>query len=208
MRNFLRSFLILVFIVTPLIGDLAGALPPETAAPNLKVRVLVYNMARVPSEILAEAEKDAARIFLEVGIEVKWVECPCSEDLGSADLMLRIITQLFASMRADFHEDNLGFAPTSEESGVLATIFFHRIEALTKGGDTAPLLGNAIAHELGHLLLGSNAHSSTGVMQAHWNRELLKLANRGLLRFTPEQAELMRARIPARTRQREFFGSP
>ncbi len=49
----------------------------------------------------------------------------------------------------------------------MATVFFHRVEAVTKGGPVAPALGNAIAHELGHLLLGRNAHSPTGIMRAY-----------------------------------------
>jgi hypothetical protein len=200
MRNFPGGCLAVLFILTPPLRGFASQLPSETAAPtNLKMRVRVYNMARVAPRVLEESEQEVSRIFLEVGAKIEWLECPCAQNPSSADLMLRIIPQLFGSVRADFREDHLGFAPSSEDGGVLATIFFHRVEALTKGGATAPLLGNAIAHELGHLLLGSNAHSSTGIMQAHWNRELLKLANRGLLRFTPEQAALLRVRISGRT---------
>jgi hypothetical protein len=200
MGNPLRGFLSAIVILTTPLSSLANALLSDAAATtNLKISIRVYNMARVPGGVLAEAEAEVARIFLEVGARVEWLECPCAQNPSSADLMLRIIPQLFGSVRADFREDHLGFAPSSEDGGVLATIFFHRVEALTKGRATAPLLGNAIAHELGHLLLGSNAHSATGIMQAHWNRELLKLANRGLLRFTPEQAALLRVRIAGRT---------
>src|SRR5262245_54478017 len=160
MGTLLRSFLTVLFVLTISGSSLTNALLSKTAVvTNLKIRVRVYNMARVPARVLAEAEQEVARIFVEAGVRVEWLECPCAQNPSSADLMLRIIPQLFGSMRADFREDHLGFAPSSEEGGVLATIFFHRVEVLTRGGATAPLLGNAIAHELGHLLLGSNAHS-------------------------------------------------
>ena len=52
-----------------------------------------------------------------------------------------------------------------------------------------------MAHELGHLLLGSNAHSSTGIMRAHWQGEELHRLSRGSLEFTSEQADHMRGKL-------------
>lgn len=76
----------------------------------------------------------------------------------------------------------------TEEGGVIATIFFHRVEAVTRGGTVSKVLGNAIAHEFGHLLLGRKAHAPIGIMQPHWTRDMLKLADRGLLHFTLARA--------------------
>jgi hypothetical protein len=206
MKNLLRSFLTLLFLLSPPASGIGETLSSDKDAPrNLKITVLVYNMAKVPSQVLALAEGEASRIFQEADVQMEWMECPCSPSLGSTDVMLRIIPRLFGSMKADFRQDDLGFAPSSEEGGVLATIFFHRVEAVTKGGSVAPILGNAIAHELGHLLLGPKAHSSIGIMTAHWSRELLKLASRGFLHFTSEQAELMRAHVSARRKQQEVL---
>ena len=41
-----------------------------------------------------------------------------------------------------------------------------------------------MAHELGHLLLGANAHSKWGLMRARWTREDLVAADRGELSFS------------------------
>ena len=117
--------------------------------------------------------------------------------------MLRIIPHLFGSMHANFHDDNLGFAAVGKDGGILATIFYHRVEAVTKGGDSSRILGYAIAHEIGHLLLGSNAHSQAGIMRAYWTHDFLRLAKRQLLLFTPEQVQLMRTRLNARTNPKE-----
>lgn len=57
------------------------------------------------------------------------------------------------------------------------------------------ILGGVMAHELGHLLLGSNSHSRAGIMRAHWQGEELNLLSRGNLRFTSEQAEHMRGKL-------------
>jgi hypothetical protein len=48
------------------------------------------------------------------------------------------------------------------------------------------------AHELGHLLLGSNAHSCEGIMRPSWHGNELRAASMGALLFTPEQARSIR----------------
>jgi hypothetical protein len=57
-----------------------------------------------------------------------------------------------------------------------------------------------MAHELGHLLLGSNGHASQGIMRPRWQHEELVKAAMGTLVFTPEQAQRMSARVRVGTR--------
>ena len=63
--------------------------------------------------------------------------------------------------------------------------------------DLSDILGSVMAHELGHLLLGSNSHAPTGIMRARWQGEELSRAARGSLLFTAEQSEHMRAKLVA-----------
>jgi hypothetical protein len=52
------------------------------------------------------------------------------------------------------------------------------------------LLGEVMAHEVGHLLLPINSHATTGIMRASMRAEF------GLRpRFTAEQAALIRRRL-------------
>jgi len=209
MKNIFRSCLSLPFISTLVIPGFAQTLPMDRGvAPDLRVTVRVYNLARVSASNLAQSEHEASRILHEAGIEIEWTECPCPQTPGPSGLMLRIIPRLFGSMRADFRDNDLGFAPTSADGGVLATIFFNRVEAITKGGSVAPILGSAIAHEFGHLLLGPNAHSSDGIMRARWSREFLRPANRASLHFTNEQSNLMRTHVSARAKPQEALQAP
>jgi len=62
---------------------------------------------------------------------------------------------------------------------------------------TVIVLGHAMAHEIGHLLL-PYGHSPTGLMRAEWEAKDLRLAANRQLNFTSEQAELMRGRLLAR----------
>lgn len=82
---------------------------------------------------------------------------------------------------------------TSVERGRVAYVFFDRTEQwspLYRGR----FLGYFMAHELGHLLLPQYSHSPEGLMRAQWSREDLEMAQYGRLRFTPEQARLIRSK--------------
>jgi hypothetical protein len=84
----------------------------------------------------------------------------------------------------------------------LSSVFYERVKELVKlrGSTRAALLGNIMAHEIGHLLLGIGSHSSRGIMRFPWKRREVELADKGWLRFTPQQAERIRAQVRARRR--------
>jgi len=88
----------------------------------------------------------------------------------------------------------LGSSLPDAQYGVSATIFEDRIEGLweSNGTDLAVVLGHAIAHELGHVLLGSAEHSSMGIMRAHWGKADFDQAAMGRLGFTAQQAARIR----------------
>jgi hypothetical protein len=63
-------------------------------------------------------------------------------------------------------------------------------------------LGCAIAHELGHLLLGTDSHSQSGIMQSRWESVQFRQLTIGTLLFTAEQSERIRANARVRTKIR------
>ena len=61
----------------------AGMLQAEAPKPESKIEVFVYNYAGVPSETLAQAEREAARIYQHAGINIQWLDCPLApKDTG------------------------------------------------------------------------------------------------------------------------------
>lgn len=82
----------------------------------------------------------------------------------------------------------------------LAYVFHDRVAELASawGYKRATVLGHVLTHEVGHLLLGSNAHSSGGIMSGGWFESNLRRAAQGQLRFTPSQSALMSEGIAAR----------
>ena len=78
----------------------------------------------------------------------------------------------------------------------MVQVFFRQVQDFARSYqvDLGRMLGNVIsAHEIGHLLLPGYRHSPTGVMQAEWDKQLVRDAARGTLTFTPAQAAIMRA---------------
>jgi len=166
-----------------------------------QITVQVHNTAAVSPSVLTRGESEAGRILRHAGIEVVWLNCANSSSVGErcfladdpAVFVLHIVSQGKTSTDSVFGEAFLG------EGGVgkYCDIFFGRmLEAFRdSGANLADLLGAVAAHELGHLLLGSYAHSQIGIMEPVWQKESLRAIQMGTLLFTPDQAGAMRARL-------------
>ncbi len=142
----------------------------------------------------------------ESGIQVDWVNCspadeargskvPCRQAAFPQHLHLRIVRRSL-----NLKDSILGISYLSSDgAGCQADIFYEEIEKLRHETfvDAAIILGHVAAHEIGHLLLGSNSHSSWGIMRAHWNMEELARANKGLLFFTKSQSHRMSEKLCA-----------
>jgi len=99
-----------------------------------------------------------------------------------------------------FHDTVFGFSVQP----VLASVYYNYVFRLAKN-DNAEfelpiILGTVVAHEIGHLLLGSKSHSATGIMQPQWGPESIRQAMVGSLVFTREQAKLIQSEAQKRMR--------
>jgi hypothetical protein len=180
------------------------AAPP---APDLIIRVRVYNYAGTPSTMLAEAEREASRILGEAGLRSAWLDCPivpatdipqnpCPEPIEAVEVRLRILS---VPVRNSLHDTAYGFAIAPALASVYSESAL-RFARNDEGELEAPIvLGCAIAHEIGHLLLGSNSHSVSGVMCAHWERKHIRQALMGAMLFSPAEAKLIQAEMRRRT---------
>jgi hypothetical protein len=65
---------------------------------------------------------------------------------------------------------------------------------------TAPtfgrVLGYALAHELGHVLIRSAGHEDSGLMKGVWSKADWQRAAVTIIPFSPEQTRRIRAAIP------------
>lgn len=177
-----------------------------------RITVLVYNYAGISHEEVAEAELVASGIFAHTGIDTDWLDCPlyreqaadypaCLVRPGPARLVLRIAAGSMAQ-RMQPDRESFGFALQPEDGsfGTVANIFADRARELVnrRGIVFGVMLGHLMAHELGHLLLGTGAHASAGIMHVPWHNNELDMLQRGLMAFMPSEAERMRTGIRAR----------
>ena len=176
------------------------------------VTVLLYNYAAVAAGDLAQAETEAARIYHYGGIEIEWLDCPLSSQqaaqfpackilMGPTKLALRLLSRSLAGHLRQV-QDSFGFALYPENGGfaMIANVFAQDSEELAdrRGMRRGAVLGDIVAHELGHLLLGLGSHSRTGIMQAPWGDKELKRVAQGLITFAPAELERMRTNVSAR----------
>jgi len=176
---------------------------------ELGITVRVYDYAHVGRSTLNAMEKQAAGIFRQAGLAMQWcnmttgsaesfMDSSCDQPAGQAWLVLRILPRLkvVPGITAD---STTGFA-----IGNMATVSYHWGNGADPSDAPIPweILACTIAHEIGHLLLGPNSHSRTGIMTGDWSPKVLRDAGQGYLLFTPQQAVLIRAEVLARSGER------
>jgi len=202
--SFLRATFVAAFLA------LAAAAPasaqPE-AAPRVSIRV--YDSTSATEQERSSAIVLARNILGETGVDAVWFDCTgdsdrpgCGRINADRELIIRIaptaapgtvVSRGSIESRAVRSAAGLilGFAVVepSTGAGALATIFLDRVQAIAQRTSVAPssLLGRAIAHEVGHLLLGTNAHARSGLMREIWTDAELVLDRREDWLFAPPE---------------------
>jgi hypothetical protein len=199
----------ILFMMLMLAAHAAAGEP--TAKSKDLVTVRTYNYASVRPEDLSDAQFETDRIFGRARIAVDWIECrvpgsgagaPCTEPLlAGRDLMLRLMERAPAGKARSI---TLGESMLDREqrSGVLMTIDVWPVRTVA-GQSATPmptLLGRAIAHEIGHLLLGSGQHPRLGLMRAHWSNDELRGLKPAHWGFSSREAAHMRQTLRGKSR--------
>ena len=211
-----RFWGVLVAIVGVLLASGFSSGPVEASAVTVPDRpsvvIRTYTQQESAGNIHA-ARRTARGILQGAGIHVAWLECglpaaataaldACTQPLQSNELVVRIVSAGTLDSRP--HVDALGFAfvDTDAGGGWLATVYADRVALMAKGAgvDTAALMGRTIAHEIGHLLLGTNQHASHGLMRALWSDADLRRNRATQWLFGGKEGEVMRRGIAGRFR--------
>jgi hypothetical protein len=197
----------LVASPTSLTWAASDSSPDLAAQTDAHIQVRVYNAAVVPAADQAVALRAAATVLAVAGISTSWLPCGgvapdanntvCNTPLEPSELSVRLVRLPgTASARGELQ---LGYSlvDTTAGAGTLATIYADRVAWLAgeAGADMPTLVGFAIAHEIGHLLLGTNAHSGTGLMRAVWSRAELRRNDAADWLFGRSEAARIRASV-------------
>jgi hypothetical protein len=205
----MRVHLSLVSALTLVVVTVAEGAPPE---PNVddthrvditatRIAVHVYSQVDDLSDDDERRSLEVAReVFSTAAVDVAWTTCTAGmcETPAAEVLKLRIAV---SPDRSDPNSGVLGQAliDARTRTGVLATVFIDRTRRLAGGLgiDYRILLGRAIAHELGHLLLGTSTHGS-GLMREIWLHDELIGARRDDWVLDPLDAAVIRDRLARR----------
>ena len=163
------------------------------------MNVAICNLGQVPAAVLEHAEAEAAYVFQPMDVEIHWMDC--GAEVGAADARLR--PDFMARVQTGGHITKAG--PVSLDAmgrafmdaagyGFMVDTYYGAIRDLTTSFPFAgsdQLLGYAIAHELGHLLIGAG-HRPNGIMRASWSKPELEALNHRRLKFNDwERATIM-----------------
>ena len=168
-----------------------------------QVNVNVYNDAGVPANAMLHAQQSAGGIFRTAGLHLTWRNCEdpaqnlssqqgCGKT-GGVSLSLRVVRHSLTLSDSVFGTSFLD----EHGSGIYGDIFFDNVQHMSEAAHVSlgDVLGHVIAHEIGHLLLGKDAHSQTGIMRPRWSKQELKSLAMGRLLFTKEQGRWITEKV-------------
>jgi hypothetical protein len=158
------------------------------------IRILVTSHAGlVPRDVLVRAQSETARSYAALGVRLVW-----NDPGASLPHLAMLIVSSLTSASAKCATEALGAAPAANQgTGRLAYAFYAPIEASAQRYriDVAKVLGIVMAHELGHLLLAREPHSSAGIMSGRWGQFEMELIAAGLLSFTKDEGDFIRSAV-------------
>ena len=171
------------------------------------ITIRIYDNAGVPPGDRAKALKTAGSILSRADLEPTWVVCTpvrdarqpqpgCDSSPASHELVVRLTRNSPAAEDANSRAFGYSLIDATTATGTLSTVFVDRVDWLASTGKAlrAEVLGRAIAHEIGHQLLGSNDHSPRGLMRETWTADELTRNRAEDWQFSREQRVALHTR--------------
>ena len=198
MRNATLALSLVILSFAP--QTVAADTSSET--PEVRLTVSVFNDAGASPSVISQARNRATLILRRAGISLVWLDCgtsgnpapssSCSDLSFPQHLSVRLVPKAGRPSEDTFGQT---FQNVAGE-GNYALVYFNVLAAssVTESVHTGDLVGFVIVHELGHLLLGRDSHSATGLMAPVWQASEVRMASQGLLFFTNDQQERIRLR--------------
>jgi hypothetical protein len=169
--------------------------------------IRVYDNAGILAGDRARAISRAREILTRAQLDIEFRDCPARGDKAPAvctvpprpgELIVRLVRGAGATNSDDAPDTGRALGSslidTATGTGTLATVFVDRIEGMANQAraDRWGIVGRVMAHEIGHLLLGSNAHSRTGLMREIWTLAELTRNRAQDWMFSSAQREMLR----------------
>ena len=202
--------LTVILVLTALALGAPKSTQTGQAVSNAQIRIRIRDYAQANPVVLRHAEQVASEILQKAGVATRWIECPvgsaaagdCASPVSTLDLFVNLLPESMSGrLRLPGGVFGSAMEGTGKDFGFVASVFYdlakgRAAEHQVSFGD---LLGNAIAHELGHLLLGTRSHSGWSLMSASWSDNQFHLAAQGGLAFSEPEVKRIHASMNART---------
>lgn len=155
----------------------------------------LHNFAGAPPGVVHRAERELTRMYDEIGVRVEWDRAAAQRADDPPALQVILLPHEAGDLRLT-PDAVMGAVMWTPNGTPAVYLFYRRVEAEAERHfvSIASVLACALAHEVGHVLLPERGHSQDGLMRAAWNGDDFHRADRGQLRFLPEQAAVIRAR--------------
>jgi len=206
-----RQVAVAVITLGSMFGFRTAAEPRPDLAGQATLTVSVFNDALVSEEVLSRARVEARSVMADAGIALSWLDCGAPgrwvANLGCGDLAFPTHLSVRLVKNGSHRSgDTFGESFLDDEGrGNYVSVYLQPLAASPAVGvvNEGDLLGYVIAHELGHLLLGPDSHSGSGLMHGVWQFADLRQAAQGRLRFRREESQRLQARLQSYRRQPE-----
>lgn len=185
--------------------------PMATAKPRperVEQTIFVHDVAGIAPSTLEEALEEVARIYSTANVNMRWLYCRAETGGAMVDCPAlqpnAVVLRIIPGPLKIVSKWALGFSLVDENGGTQAAVSLLHVKMCVARQkliqvSLSRVLGHAMAHEVGHLLLGTNSHSSAGLMQADWDDAAMNRIANGALNFTAAESERIRASVMRRT---------
>lgn len=199
----LRSAL---FVLAAAATAVPNALARTSAIILDSITIRVYDSAGVSTNDRTSALKTAGAILSRADLDPTWIVCTparegrpqpgCDAAPASHELVVRLTHSSPAGGDGNSRAFGYSLIDAATATGTLSTVFVDRVDWLASTGKAvrAEVLGRAIAHEIGHQLLGSNDHTARGLMRETWTADELTRNRPEDWRFSNSQRVALHAR--------------
>jgi hypothetical protein len=171
------------------------------------VTVYVNGDSSAPSSVDQGARSTVTWMFARVGVRLVWRDGEPRTGAASGS-PVTIQVRFSREAPAGVSQDALARALPFGEEGVAIHVMYDRVRWVARRSSReAPILAHVLAHEIGHVLQGTNGHAQTGVMKAHWNGQDYDAMEKKPLEFTSLDVELIKDGLNLR-RARNASSSP
>ena len=176
---------------------LANKLSAQTTA----IEVQVYDYAGVQPSTLQKFVRHTQQILSGTGIPINVVLCErfsagsCERQDNRDKVLLRVMPGSAKRMNNTLYSP-LGQSFADHRGGKYASVFLECVQdqAYDANVPWLTVLDYAAVHEIGHLLLGDQAHTPRGIMKARWDRNDYLDMSQNRLHFSHEQIRELRSR--------------